>query len=118
MGAAFAEGMARSLALLGFDIAELIHINPFQANDIITFDSDPSGSHTLTTDYQNTDDWVISKIPFSGSGDIQNADYRIREESGMNIFELLYRHYSPIGIQGRFFWDNLNRKQIDTYETE
>lgn len=27
-----------------------------------------------------------------------------------DVYELLYRHYSPIGIQGRFFWDNLNRK--------
>jgi len=55
---------------------------------------------------------------FTSKPSLFYSDYRIREESGMNIFELLYRHYSPIGIQGRFFWDNLNRKQIDTYETE
>lgn len=77
MGAAFAEGIASYLIGHGYSVEEIIHINPFQAADITT----NASPNVKTVDYQNSDDWVINKTPFvSSPGDIQNADYHIREK--------------------------------------
>ena len=90
----------------GYSVEEIVHINPFQANDITTNDK------TLTTDYQNTDDWVINKLPIvSSPGDIKGADFKIRESSNDSNWQT--RHRSPIDKQGRTFWTNLKQKQYE-----
>ena len=107
MGAAFAEGIANYLLEQGYKVEEIVHINPFQAADISTNLS----PQLKTTDYQNTDDWVINKIPFfSSPGKIENADYYIRENS--NDSNLRTRHRSPIDSQGKSFWRKIDEKKI------
>lgn len=111
MGAAFAEGMASYLYKKGYTIGELVHINAFQAADIQTID--PNSNEVITTDYQNTNDWVINDIPFFAKpGQIKGADYRIREKSEDNNF--MTRHRSPIDSQGSKFWDELEKKRINS----
>ena len=110
MGAAFAEGMASYFIEQGFIVAEMIHINAFQADDITTIHSQDNS--TFTTDYQNTDDWVINKIPFlSSPGDIHGADSKIRRNS--KDPNKMTRHRSPIDKQGANFWKTLKDKQKD-----
>ena len=105
MGAAFAEGIASYLIGHGYSVEEIIHINPFQAADITT----NASPNVKTVDYQNSDDWVINKTPFvSSPGDIQNADYHIREKS--NDSDFATRHRSPIDLQGKSFWNNLLKR--------
>ena len=105
MGAAFAEGIASYLIGHGYSVEEIIHINPFQAADITT----NASPNVKTVDYQNSDDWVINKTPFvSSPGDIQNADYHIREKS--NDSDFATRHRSPIDSQGKSFWNNLLKR--------
>ena len=105
MGAAFAEGIASYLIGHGYSVEEIVHINPFQAADITT----NASPNVKTVDYQNSDDWVINKTPFvSSPGDIQNADYHIREKS--NDSDFATRHRSPIDSQGKSFWNNLLKR--------
>lgn len=105
MGAAFAEGIASYLIGHGYSVEEIVHINPFQAADITT----NASPNVKTVDYQNSDDWVINKTPFvSSPGDIQNADYHIREKS--NDSDFATRHRSPIDLQGKSFWNNLLKR--------
>ena len=109
MGASFAEGMSLFFINNGVEVAEIVHINPYQANDITTFDYKDNETRILTVDYQNTDDKVINNIPlFSSPGDIKNADYKVRELSNDN--NNLTRHRSPIDRQGKYFWELLNSK--------
>ena len=109
MGAAFAEGMALFLDMKGYDVEQIVHINAFQANDIVTMT--PNSNKTITTDYQNTDDYVINYTPFvSSPGNIHGSKYIIREASN-EIWK--YIHTSPISAQGSEFWKNLRSKQLD-----
>ncbi len=106
MGSAFAEGMAKYLIESGYKVSELVHLNAFQAADIIT---NPT-PFVMTVDYQNVDDLVINHIPFiSSPGQIQGADYVIREPS--NDPDLSTRHRTPMNI-GAKFWKSLNLKKV------
>ena len=107
MGAAMAEGMAQYLTKQGYVIEEIVHINAFQAADITTIA--PNSNAVKTTDYQNTDDWVINKTPLvSKPGQIMGADYIVREKSSSSAE---YIHRSPISEQGVDFWKTLSKKQ-------
>ena len=107
MGAAMAEGMAQYLTKQGYVIEEIVHINAFQAADITTIA--PHSNAVKTTDYQNTDDWVINKTPLvSKPGQIMGADYIVREKSSSSAE---YIHRSPISEQGVDFWKTLSKKQ-------
>ena len=112
MGAAFAEGMARYFILHGINVSEIVHLNPFQANDITTVN--PTNNLTKTTDYQNTDDPVINKIPFvSAPGNINGADYIIREPTGEPDIFLKHRYPILMG-NGKGFWQTLRDKQLNS----
>ena len=105
MGAAFAEGIVSYLIGHGYQVDEIVHIYPFQVADITT----NAAPQVKTVDYQNTDDWVINEIPFvSSPGDIQNADYHIRELSNDSNFTT--RHRSPIDSQRKSFWNKLQKR--------
>ena len=107
MGAAMAEGMAQYLTKQGYAIEEIVHINAFQAADITTIASNSNA--VKTTDYQNTNDWVINKTPLvSKPGQIMGADYIVREKSSSSAE---YIHRSPISEQGVDFWKTLSKKQ-------
>ena len=107
--ASFAEGMSLFFINNVVEVAEIVHINPYQANDITTFDYKDNETRILTVDYQNTDDKVINNIPlFSSPVDIKNVDYKVRELSNDN--NILTRHRSPIDRQGKYFWELLNSK--------
>ena len=106
MGAAFAEGIALYLDMKGFDVEQIVHINAFQADDIVTLT--PNSKKTITIDYQNTDDWVINKIPFfSSPGNVHGAKYTIREFSNESF---KYIHTFPIGLGGNF-WNKISSIQ-------
>lgn len=93
-----------------FSRCSILECNAFQANDITTIY--PHSNATITTDYQNTDDWVINQTPFvSSPGDIHGADFKIREPSKDSDWKT--RHRSPIDIQGGDFWLNLRSKQLN-----
>ena len=109
MGAALGEGMIELLKRNDWKIKATIHLNPFQAADIIAskdepeaYDSGFGGRETEVIDYQNTNDPVINNWFRSSPGDIQNADSIIRRKSDKSIF---LRHREPID-NGRF-WKNL-----------
>ena len=105
MGAAFAEGIVSYLIGHGYQVDEIVHINPFQAADITT----NASPNVKTVDYQNTDDWVINDIPLVRSpGDIKNADFHLRESSNDSNFKT--RHRSPIDSQGKLFWKKLQKR--------
>lgn len=105
MGAAFAEGIVSYLIGHGYQVDEIVHINPFQAADITT----NASPNVKTVDYQNIDDWVINDLPIvSSPGDIKNADFHLREPS--NDSDLTTRHRSPIDSQGKSFWEKLQKR--------
>jgi hypothetical protein len=108
MGSAFAEGMAKYLIESGYTVEELVHLNAYQAADITTNQT----SYVKTVDYQNVDDWVINDIPFfSSPGQIQGADYVIRELS--QDPDLYTRHRTPMNVGGEF-WKGLDRKKVQS----
>lgn len=108
MGGAFGEGIAEYLQNEGWDVETIVHINAYQAADIET--NNPNSNKTETIDYQNPDDWVINDTPLAEPGDIQGADYKIREKSGDKNWKT--RHMSPIWKKGKGFWKNLDFKKL------
>ena len=106
MGAALAEGIAKYLHEKGYRIANILHINAFQAADITTLES------SNTIDYQNTDDPVINMIPlYASPGKIKKADQYLRRFSNES---LLYRHRWPI-INSKDFWRNLRNSTYNSW---
>ena len=84
---------------------KIVHIDVFQAADIKTID--PNSNRIITIDYQLTDDWVIQNPMWSKPGDVQGADYKLREEGGESWKT---NHTSPMWKQGRQFWEKLDTK--------
>lgn len=108
MGAAFAEGMIKYFIDNGYNIEEVVHINAFQAADIEI----SNNYNIIVTDYQNSDDPVINKIPIiSSPGNIEGATFTIREKSQDST--LLTIHRSPID-RGSMFWKELEYKKIES----
>lgn len=107
MGAAFGEGIAEYMKGEGWQVETIVHINPFQANDITTTDPN-SYAETKTIDYQNPDDWVINDTPTASPGNMQGADFKVREQSGDSNWKT--RHMGPIWQVGNSFWKTLNDK--------
>ena len=105
MGGAFAEGIVEHLHNEGWTIEKIVHIDVFQAADIKTID--PNSNRIITIDYQLTDDWVIQNPMWSKPGDVQGADYKVREEGGESWKT---NHTSPMWKQGRQFWEKLDTK--------
>ncbi len=108
MGAAYGEGIAKYLQEKGFTVESIVHVNPYQAEDITTLN--PNSNLTETIDYQQTDDWVINDLPTGSPGDIKGADFKVREKSGDD--DWTSRHRSPIDQQGGDFWKNLDTKKL------
>lgn len=105
MGSAYAEGIAKYMIEMGWKIGTVVHINAFQAADIISQKNFSFKDRTKTIDYQNTDDPVINNPIRSSPGDIQGADEKIRVNSGVKAWDWI--HASPIG-SGVNFWQKLN----------
>ena len=81
-------------------------INTYQVDQI-------SNESTLTIDidYQNTDDPVLFWFDINlGYGELENSDFKIREETGIN--NILYKHRYPIDA-GQLFWDRLKKPHQD-----
>ncbi len=106
MGAAYAEGMAEYLLSHKMPVSDLVHLNAFQANDIKSVGSKYNNVRSI--DYQNSDDWIINKIPFlSSPGNIHGASVTIREESPYKSSDnILYTHKYPLSM-GKSFWEHL-----------
>lgn len=104
MGAAFAEGMAAYLLMKNVSVSDIVHLNPYQASDIISVGKNNKNVNVI--DYQNTNDWVINKIPFfSSPGDIVGAKIKIREK-GLTTFGLIHRF--PID-NGKRMWNHIKK---------
>lgn len=96
MGGAFGEGMASYFKQDGWNIKDVYHFSAFQASDIdansTSLSNDPAFNSTRTYDIQVDNDPVIN-IPFTSSGSIMNANYKLKEKSNKGV---LYRHRAQI----------------------
>ena len=106
MGAAYAEGMATFLIKNDYPVTSIVHTNAFQAADIESIGLNNKNVNII--DYQNIEDWIINKIPYSSSpGFIKGANFIFRESNGYHgVDRILHSHTYPIDF-GKTFWKNL-----------
>jgi RHS repeat-associated protein len=105
MGSAFSEGIAKYMIEMGWKVGTSVHINAFQAADIVSQKSYSFKDQTKTIDYQNTDDPVINNSVRSSPGYIQGASLIIRVQSGVKAYDFI--HASPIST-GANFWSKIS----------
>lgn len=99
MGGAFSKGVEKFLKENGLKVEYNVMINTYQVDEIPNQDA----NETIDIDYQNTDDPVLFWFDDNlGYGELENSEYKIREESNENGY--LYKHRSPIDANAQRFW--------------
>jgi RHS repeat-associated protein len=109
MGSAEATGAKKYLEEKGWKVESMVLLASFQSDDIKI----DKKNGTMIVDYQNTNDPVLYYLDphyWTATGEIKNADFKIREESKEGILE---RHRDPID-SGEAFWNNIVKKCTET----
>ena len=109
MGSAEAAGTKKYLEENGWKVESMVLLSSFQSDDIKI----DKTNGTIIIDYQNTNDPVLNVLDphyWTATGNIKNADFKIREESNESASN---RHRDPID-SGEAFWNNLVKKCIES----